>query len=73
VACWLKCIKANVNKPASRKPYCGNAWMHLASELGKAFTKGFEDNWPKAEMSRLIPGLIKMEQIFSDQKKNAGR
>ena len=40
-----------------------------ASELGKAFTKGFEDNSPKAEMSKLIPGLIKMGQIFSDQKK----
>ena len=40
-----------------------------ANELGKAFTKGFEDNSPRAEMSRLIPGLIKMGQIFSDQKK----
>ena len=40
-----------------------------ANELGKAFTKGFEDNSPKAEMSKLIPGLIKMGQIFSDQKK----
>ncbi len=40
-----------------------------SNELGKAFTKGFEDNSPKSEMSRLIPGLIKMGQIFSDQKK----
>lgn len=40
-----------------------------SNELGKAFTKGFEDNSPKAEMSKLIPGLIKMGQIFSDQKK----
>ena len=40
-----------------------------ANELGKAFTKGFEDNSPKNEMSKLIPGLIKMGQIFSDQKK----
>ena len=40
-----------------------------ANELGKAFTKGFEENSPKAEMSKLIPGLIKMGQIFSDQKK----
>ena len=40
-----------------------------ANDLGKAFTKGFEDNSPKAEMSKLIPGLIKMGQIFSDQKK----
>lgn len=40
-----------------------------ANELGKAFTKGFEENSPKAEMSKLIPGLIRMGQIFSDQKK----
>lgn len=40
-----------------------------SNELGKAFTKAFQDNAPKTEMSRLIPGLIKMGQIFSDQKK----
>ena len=40
-----------------------------SNELGKAFTKGFKDNAPKGEMSKLIPGLIRMGQIFSDQKK----
>ena len=40
-----------------------------SNELGKAFTKGFEENSPKAEMSKLIPGLIRMGQIFADQKK----
>lgn len=40
-----------------------------STELGKSFTKGFEDNSSKGEMSKLIPGLIKMGQIFSDQKK----
>ena len=40
-----------------------------SNELGKSFTKGFEDNSSKSEMSKLIPGLIKMGQIFSDQKK----
>jgi hypothetical protein len=40
-----------------------------SNELGKAFTKGFEENSPKGEMSKLIPGLIRMGQIFSDQKK----
>lgn len=40
-----------------------------SNELGKAFTKGFEENSPKSDMSKLIPGLIKMGQIFSDQKK----
>ena len=39
------------------------------NELGKAFTRGFEDNSPKNELSKMIPGLMKMSQIFSDQKK----
>ena len=40
-----------------------------SNELGKAFTKGFQENAPKNEMSKLIPGLIRMGQVFSDQKK----
>jgi Chalcone isomerase-like len=40
-----------------------------SSELGKLFTRGVEDNAPKTEMSKLIPGLLRMGQIFSDQKK----
>ncbi len=40
-----------------------------ANDLGKAFTKGFEENSPKSEMSKLIPGLIRMGQIFAEQKK----
>ena len=40
-----------------------------AGELGKLLTRGIEDNTPKAELSKLVPGLIKMGQIFSEQKK----
>jgi len=40
-----------------------------SNELGKAFTKGIEDNTPKGEMSKLIPGLVRMGQVFADQKK----
>jgi Chalcone isomerase-like len=40
-----------------------------AGELGKLFTRGVEDNALKGEMSRLVPGLIRMGQVFSDQKK----
>jgi hypothetical protein len=40
-----------------------------SAELGKLFTRGVEDNTPKGELSRLIPGLIRMGQIFSNQKK----
>lgn len=42
-----------------------------SNELGKSFTKAFEENAPKAEMSSLIPGLLRMGQVFSDQKKMA--
>jgi len=42
-------------------------------ELGKLFTRGVEDNMDKAAFSKIIPGVIRMSQIFSDFKKlNAG-
>lgn len=40
-----------------------------AGELGKLFTKGVEDNTAKGEISKLIPGLVRMGQLFADQKK----
>lgn len=40
-----------------------------AAELGKLLTRGIEDNMGKSAMSSLIPGLLRMAQIFSDQKK----
>ena len=30
--------------------------------------RGVEDNSPKGEMSKLVPGLMRMSQIFYDQK-----
>lgn len=40
-----------------------------AGELGKLFVRGVEDNMDKAAMSKLIPGLMRMSQLFSDHKK----
>ena len=40
-----------------------------AAELGKLLTRGMEDNMGRAAMSALVPGLVRMGQIFSDQKK----
>jgi hypothetical protein len=40
-----------------------------AAELGKLLTRGMEDNMGKGDMSKLIPGLMRMSQIFSEQKK----
>ncbi len=42
-----------------------------ASELGKLFTRGVEDNLDKASFSKLIPGLVRMSQIFTEHKKLA--
>ena len=39
-----------------------------ASELGRLFTRGVEDNMDRASMAKLIPGLMRMSQIFSDHK-----
>ena len=40
-----------------------------ANEPRKLFTRGVQDNVPKEQMSRLIPALMRMSQVFSDQKK----
>lgn len=39
-----------------------------AGPFGKLLTRGMEDNNPKAEMSKLIPGLMKMSEIFTANK-----
>ena len=40
-----------------------------AHELGKLFTKGMEDNAPREEFSKSIPGILRMSDIFSAHKK----
>ena len=37
-------------------------------ELGKLFARGMEDNIDKASFSKLIPSVLRMSQIFSDNK-----
>jgi len=39
-----------------------------SNELGRLFTRGVEDNTARSEMSQLIPGLLRMGQMFADQK-----
>lgn len=40
-----------------------------ASELGKLFTRGMEDNAPREEFSKSIPGTLKMSELFFVRKK----
>jgi len=39
-----------------------------AGPFGKLLTRGVEDNVPKTEMSKLVPGLIRMGDIFTVNK-----
>ena len=39
-----------------------------AGPFGKLLTRGVEDNTPRGEMSKLVPGLIRMGGIFSANK-----
>ena len=42
-----------------------------SSELGKLFARGIEDNMDKAAFFRVIPGVLRMSQIFSENKRLA--
>lgn len=42
-----------------------------AAELGKLFSRGMEDNMDRAAFSKLIPGVMRMSQIFATHKKLA--
>jgi Chalcone isomerase-like len=42
-----------------------------ASELGRLFTRGMQENAAKEEFSKSIPGTIKMADIFSAKKRLA--
>ena len=40
-----------------------------SAELGKLFSRGMEDNMDRAAFSKLVPGVVRMSQIFSEHKK----
>ena len=40
-----------------------------ANELGRLFTRGMQDNAPREEFSKSIPGTLRMSDIFSAKKK----
>lgn len=39
-----------------------------SAEFGKLLTRGMEENISKAEMSKIVPGMIKMGDIFAANK-----
>ncbi|WP_427913985.1 chalcone isomerase family protein [Ramlibacter sp. MMS24-I3-19] len=39
-----------------------------SGELGKLFARGMEDNMDRKDFAKLIPGVMRMSQLFSDIK-----
>ena len=39
-----------------------------SAELGKLFSRGMEDNMEKSAFSKLIPGVLRMSQVFTNHK-----
>lgn len=40
-----------------------------SNELGKLFTRGVEDNMPRNDYAKLVPGLIRMGEVFAQHKR----
>ena len=58
-----------INQPGPKRLHATMVREIDAGELGKLLYRGVEDNTGKAEMSKLIPGLLKMGDLFSVHKK----
>ena len=39
-----------------------------SAELGKLFTRGMEDNMEKGSFAKLVPGVMRMSQVFTNHK-----
>ena len=39
-----------------------------SAELGKLFSRGMEDNMEKGSFAKLVPGVLRMSQVFSNHK-----
>ena len=39
-----------------------------SAELGQLFSRGMEDNMEKGSFAKLIPGVLRMSQVFSNHK-----
>ena len=57
-----------INQPGPKRMTVTMLRTIDSKELGKLLTRGMEDNVDKASMSKLIPGLLRMGEIFAAQK-----
>ena len=71
-------LGAKASTPEAVLAATGPRRMHIvmlrdidSNELGKLFTRGMEQNATREEFGKLIPGTIKMGEIFAARKKLA--
>jgi Chalcone isomerase-like len=57
-----------VNQPGPKRMAITMVREIDSAELGKLLTRGMQDNMGSAEMSKLVPGLVRMSQLFSEYK-----
>lgn len=57
-----------INQPGYKRLHATLVREVDAAELGKLLYRGVEDNMGKAELSKLVPGLMKMSELFSVHK-----
>jgi hypothetical protein len=69
-------LTAKATTPEAVLSASGPRRMHIvmlreinADELGKLFTKGMEQNASREEFSKVIPGVIKMGEMFAARKR----
>ncbi len=69
-------LGARAGTPEAVLAASGPKHMHVvmlreidANDLGRLFTRGMQDNAPKEEFSKSIPGTLRMADIFSARKK----
>ena len=58
-----------VNQPGPKRIAVTMVREIDAGELGKLLTRGVQDNMAPGEMSKLVPGLVRMGQMFSEYPK----
>ena len=54
--------------PGAKRMYVVMLRDFDSAEFGKLFVRGVEDNMDRNAMAKLIPGLMRMSQIFSEHK-----
>ena len=64
-------LEAVLASPGPRRMHIVMLREINADELGRLFTKGMEQNASREEFSKVIPGVIKMGEIFSGRRKLA--